>query len=131
MGEPHGPPHDDPDHPGKPPGDPEHPEHPHGAPPGQTEEHPDKPDTPEEGEGEHPEHPIVLPEDDDPHVEHHEASARVEPTLGLDDFLAARPMKPAAAAMLKTWMRRQGKDSAGHYPLAQWEADYQEMLVAT
>jgi hypothetical protein len=55
----------------------------------------------------------------------------VEPALGLDEFLAARPMKPAAAAMLRTWMRRQGKDSAGYYPLTQWEADYQEMLVGT
>jgi hypothetical protein len=98
-----------------------------GTPPGQT----DKPDKPDEGGDEHPEHPIVLPEDDDPEVEHHEAEARVEPLLGLDDFLAAHPMKPAAEAMLRAWMRRQGKESAGHYPLAQWEEDYQAMLVST
>jgi GrpB-like predicted nucleotidyltransferase (UPF0157 family) len=60
-----------------------------------------------------------------------EGPAEVEAMLGLDDFLAAHPMKPAAAAMLKTWMRRQGKDSAGHYPLEQWEAEYQAMLVST
>jgi hypothetical protein len=60
-----------------------------------------------------------------------QAEHAVEPALGLDDFLAAHPMKPAAAAMLRTWMRRQGKDSAGHYPLTQWEDDYQAMLVGT
>lgn len=125
---------------GEPAEKPDKPEHPHeGGPPGQDPDFvppghggtpPGQEDKPDEGEDAHPEHPIVLPEDDDPQVEHHEAEARVEPMLGLDDFLAAHPMKPAAAAMLRTWMRRQGKDSAGHYPLAQWEADYQAMLVS-
>jgi hypothetical protein len=89
-----------------------------------------------------PESPVETPEpdvpDDAPEPEapapeegEDEPVTDVEPALGLDDFLAAHPMKPAAAAMLRTWMRRQGKDSAGHYPLAQWEADYQEMLVGT
>jgi hypothetical protein len=82
-----------------------------------------EPDVPDENTPA-PEVPTPEEGEDEPH-------AAVEPALGLDDFLAAHPMKPAAAAMLRTWMRRQGKDSAGHYPLAQWEADYQEMLVGT
>jgi hypothetical protein len=55
----------------------------------------------------------------------------VEPTFGLDEFLAAHPLRPAALAMLKTWMRQHGKDSAGHYALSQWEADYQAMIAST
>jgi hypothetical protein len=90
-----------------------------------------------------PESPVETPEPDvqeedapepeaqAPEEGEGEPALAVEPMLGLDEFLAAHPMKPAAAAMLRTWMRRQGKDSAGHYPLAQWEADYQAMLVGT
>jgi hypothetical protein len=83
--------------------------------------------------------PTTTPEPDAPEPKEEpppdetpdEAPAEVEAMLGLDDFLAAHPMKPAHAAMLRTWMRRNGKESAGHYPLAQWEADYQAMLVGT
>ena len=60
--------------------DDEHPAHPHGGPPGQTGDRPEHPhggppgqDKPEEDENEpHPEHPIVVPDPDDPHVEHHD-----------------------------------------------------------
>jgi GrpB-like predicted nucleotidyltransferase (UPF0157 family) len=76
--------------------------------------------------------PDESPEEEPAEVEARAAGEEeVEPALGFDEFLAARAMKPAAAAMLRTWMQRQGKDSAGHYPLTQWEADYQEMLVGT
>jgi hypothetical protein len=91
-------------------------------------EEPTTPPEPEAPDEEAPEPPSPEPTPDETPEE---APVEVESLLGLDDFLAAHPMKPAAAAMLRTWLRRQGKDSAGHYPLAQWEEDYQAMLVGT
>jgi hypothetical protein len=93
-----------------------------------------EPETPvetPEPEPEAPEEDVPEPESPAPEEGDGEPVDAVEPALGFDDFLAAHPMKPAAQAMLRTWMRRQGKDSAGHYPLAQWDADYQAMLKAT
>jgi hypothetical protein len=100
---------------------------------GEPAEH-EQPDEMPAGEPETPpEHPIVEPAPDEDGERDAEAEAppQVEPALGFEEFLATHTMRPAAEAMLKAWMRRQGKDSAGHYPLAEWEADYQAMLTAS
>ena len=77
------------------------------------------------------------PAEEPPPEEQPAPEAQLEPHLGLGEFLVTAPalrglslsVQKAAAAGMKAWMRQQGHDANGHYPLAQWQEYYQDMLA--
>jgi hypothetical protein len=131
MGEPHGAPHEDLEHPGKPPSDPEPPEHP-GSPyddPEHPQEAPVDPEHPDHVPTPHPEQPPVEPEA--------QVDAPVEALLGLRDFLSMAPRRrseagtAAAFAAMQRWMRLAGHDVNGFYSVPQWQTYYDEAMAST
>ena len=87
---------------------------------------------------EEPETPVDAPEQPEPEDGESQGDENqerpediLEPHLGFGEFCAVAQVSGPAQAALKQWMRLQRYNSAGHYPLAQWQEYLKEMLAYT
>jgi hypothetical protein len=55
----------------------------------------------------------------------------VEPRPSLSEFASLANVSGPAQKALATWMRMEGLDASGNYPLTEWQAHYASMLAST
>jgi hypothetical protein len=73
--------------------------------------------------------PLVAPAPDATDLSPPSTGLPVEPFVGLQDFVALQQVRAPAVAALARWMALQGHSRSGHYPLAQWQQWYAQMLA--